>query len=324
MRIGVVLCTYNGERYLQEQLDSILAQTRLPDAMLVQDDGSTDATISILDSFAALAPFAVDVIRNRENLGFVRNFERGIARCSADIIVLSDQDDYWRRDKLRKMEQLFASDDRVAVVFSDAEIVDESRVSFGYGLFHALGVTPAELAKVCRGDLLFVLLKRNIVAGATMALRADRKQQLLPIADGAYHDEWIALVAAAFNEIRYCPEPLIQYRQHSTNQFGGRRVNVIERLRSLLRPRWGKDELRRLQVAERLQERLSNLGVPAAIVTEVKAKLAHQQIRASLPACRRFRVRLIVRELSSGRYSKYSAGWRSAVKDLVSADVRAS
>src|SRR4051812_40446835 len=110
MKLGVALCTYNGERYLSEQLDSIFAQERLPDEVLVQDDGSSDRTLAILDAYAAKAPFTFKVVRNPQNLGFVRNFEHAIGRCSGDVIATSDQDDYWRPDKLKKIEHLFRSD----------------------------------------------------------------------------------------------------------------------------------------------------------------------------------------------------------------------
>lgn len=317
MRIGVVLCTYNGERYLQAQLDSILAQNRLPDEVLVQDDGSSDATVEILESWAAQAPFPVRILRNRANLGFVRNFEQAIVRCGADIIVPSDQDDYWRPDKLQRIDNVFAADDRLSVVFSDAEMVDETLKPLGYGLLHALNVTRGELRCVQKGDFLPIVLRRNVVAGATMALRGARKDRWLPIPDGAYHDEWITLIAAACGELGYCSDPLIQYRQHTANQLGARRGSVAERLRRTFLP-MRKEDLRRLEVMENLLARLTGVGSHADVVRQVQGELDHLRVRTSLPPGRLYRLTPILRELFSGRYSRYSSGWRRAVRDLVS------
>ncbi len=316
MRIGVVLCTYNGERYLSEQLDSILAQERLPDEVLVQDDGSSDRTLAILSSYAAKAPFPLNVVRNRRNLGFVRNFEQGITQCGADIIATSDQDDYWRCDKLKKIEEIFRSDQCISVVFSGAQMVDDGLAPLGYGLLQALHVSDADLERIGRADFLPVLLRRNIAPGSTIAFRAERKERMLPIPEAAYHDEWMTLMAAAFDELRFCAEPLIEYRQHTGNQLGLRRESVLDRMRKALRPVGHKEDIRRLKVIDHLYERIRALGCRPTVLQEVRGKLQHVQMRTSLPSGRLLRVQPVIRELASGRYSKYSS-WRGAVRDLV-------
>src|SRR5437016_11017196 len=108
--IGVVLCTYNGARYVRAQVNSILDQTRKPDVLLAFDDGSQDCTIAELEACIPRASFPLRVVRNGTNLGYLRNFEQGILSCDADIIVLSDQDDWWRPDKLEKIEAAFERD----------------------------------------------------------------------------------------------------------------------------------------------------------------------------------------------------------------------
>jgi len=316
MKIGIVLCTYNGERYLAEQLDSIFAQERLPDEVLVQDDGSSDGTLGILDSYAAKAPFPLNVVRNPQNLGFVRNFELAVTRCRADVIAMSDQDDCWRRDKLKNFEEIFRADRRIGVLFSDAEMVDECLAPLGYRLLQALMVSDSDLERIHRSDFLPVLLRRNICPGATMAFRAERRSHMLPIPEGAYHDEWIALIAAVFDELGSCPDPLIRYRQHAANLLPLRPEGALERIRKALRPIGYKEDLRRLNVIEQLHERVRALGCRPEVLAEVKGKLDHVRMRTSLPSSRLHRLRPVIRELASGRYAKYSS-WRGAVRDLV-------
>jgi glycosyltransferase involved in cell wall biosynthesis len=103
-RISVALCTYNGERFLHQQLDSIAMQTRLPDELVVCDDRSTDRTLAIVREFAASAPYPVRVFENQANLGFAANFEGAIRRCDGDLIALSDQDDVWYPTRLERSE----------------------------------------------------------------------------------------------------------------------------------------------------------------------------------------------------------------------------
>jgi len=315
--LGVVLCTYNGARYLRAQLESIAAQTRRPDVLLVFDDGSRDATIGQLEEFAAVAPFPIRIARNSKNLGYLRNFEQATSNCESDIIVLSDQDDWWRPDKLEQIEAVLARDARAGAVFSDADIVDENLDSLGYRLLDALRVNDEERAFVRSGRIFPVLLRRNIVCGATFAIRANWRDRVLPIPDGiVLHDEWIALVLAAHNGIRFIPDPLIRYRQHAANQIGLRRLYWRDQFRSLLRSR-RPDSERLMKLMRSLHERLSTTGAPADALHEVEEKLVHVQRRLSMRGGRLMRVPTVTRELIRGRYSRYASGWRSALRDLV-------
>src|SRR5215211_1230053 len=125
MKISIAMCTYNGAGFLTAQLESITAQSRRPDEIVICDDGSTDQTKTLLENFAQASPVPVSLKFNQQNLGSIKNFEQAIRLCSGDIIVLSDQDDVWKKDKLEKIEQAFHSNPTAGLVFSDAEIVDE-------------------------------------------------------------------------------------------------------------------------------------------------------------------------------------------------------
>ena len=110
--LSVALCTYNGARFIIAQLESIAAQSRLPDELIICDDHSRDGTLDLVRRFAVSASFSVCVHANPKNLGSTRNFEQAVEMCKGDIIVLCDQDDVWRPDKLVRIETFLAGRSR--------------------------------------------------------------------------------------------------------------------------------------------------------------------------------------------------------------------
>ena len=104
---SIALCTYNGERFLSQQLESLAAQTILPDELVICDDASSDSSLRILEDFAQKAPFIVRIFKNPKNLGYIKNFEKAIGLCSMDVIFLSDHDDYWESEKLNQVLKVF-------------------------------------------------------------------------------------------------------------------------------------------------------------------------------------------------------------------------
>jgi glycosyltransferase involved in cell wall biosynthesis len=322
--VSVALCTYNGEKYLVGQLQSFLRQSLLPAEIVVCDDASADETIRIVRDFAAASPVPVRWQVNPENLGSSRNFERAIVRCAGDIIVLSDQDDVWRPDKIARIVETFAARPRAGLVFSDAEVVDRELNSLGYTLWQSMGFGPArQRAMRAPGGALRVLLKHTAVAGATMAFRAGLRPLLCPIGDGWIHDEWIALLSAGAGEIVAIPEPLVLYRQHGGNQIGGLRRTAFDRAGAVRAT--GRDSatarIRSLarqyrEAAGRLAQFAGNAG-GAVPLDPLLEKIAHLETRARLRGGGRLpRTGLAVTELAKGGYHRYSAGWASFLKDV--------
>src|SRR3954471_22171418 len=122
------MCTYNGAAFLPEQLESIAAQKRAPDELVVSEDRSTDNTADIVRAFSTRVPFPVRFIVNSANLGSTANFENAISMCSGDIVALADQDDVWYANKLERMEQQFVQSEAIVAAFSDADMIrDDSR-----------------------------------------------------------------------------------------------------------------------------------------------------------------------------------------------------
>ena len=324
MKLSVAMCTYNGERYLREQLEALGAQTRLPDELIVCDDGSADETVRIVFDFAARVPFPVRVHTSKQNLGSTRNFEQAIRLCQGDIIALCDQDDVWLPEKLARLETEFANAPEVGLVFTDAEVVDEQLRPLGYSLWEKLGFGGKEIERLRHGSGFDALLQGSTVTGATAAFRARFRALVLPIPNDIplIHDAWLALLIAATSEVLPIPEMLIKYRQHS-----GQQVGAVERRGSPRGFAAAFHGLRRknpyaemiavaLSVRDRLLDQQSEFDGRKAIV-DLEARIAHLEARSKLPRAFLPRANLVLRELFTVRYHRYSKGLSSAAKDLV-------
>ena len=336
IKFSVAMCTYNGAQFVGQQLESIAAQTRPPDELVVCDDVSSDATRAIVEAFAAAAPFPVRLHANRQTLGSTKNFEQVIALCTGDIIVLCDQDDVWHADKLRRTEEVFLSAPGVGAVFTDAEVVDENLRPLGYRLWPRIGFDAAKRKRIDDGQSFDLLAVANVVTGATLAFRGEFKQLLLPIpTDAVYiHDGWIAVMIAAVARIAVIDEPLLSYRQHAAQQQGvtaevyeraarggesGARSLSVEDVRRTATARRDysfDDELRKSRkIYERLAARQDTFPCAASLAT-IRRRLVHLEARAAMPAPKLSRVPRVLRELVTLRYRRYSNGLRSAARDL--------
>lgn len=204
MRVSVAMCTYNGESYLQEQLDSFVRQSYRPHELIVCDDASTDSTADILRSFCTSAPFEVSVYENPKRVGYVRNFELAISRCRGDVIFLSDQDDVWFEKKIERHLEMFARAPESMAVINDAEITDAQLGTTGLtkiGQTRSSGSSPS-----------------NFVTGCCTSFRASLGDIIFPIpAEYVTHDSWINRIGDALGR-RVVLEEVLQYiRRHDEN-----------------------------------------------------------------------------------------------------------
>jgi glycosyltransferase involved in cell wall biosynthesis len=211
--VSVCLATYNGERFLRRQMDSVLTQLGRHDELVVTDDGSTDSTLQIVESYrdprVKLLPFV-------QRLGSTRAFERSIAYATGEYIFLCDQDDVWFPDKIAVSVQMLQDRDVLAVV-SDARVID------------ADGETLIESYQSWRGSRegFWANWAKNGFLGCCMAFRGSAKQILLPFpATINMHDEWIGLCCATAGLVRFTPRQLIAYRRHGGNVTGMRHRSV--------------------------------------------------------------------------------------------------
>jgi len=229
LSFSIAMCTYNGSHYLGPQLESIAAQKRMPDELVVCDDRSSDDTVSLVNHFARTAPFPVKIFINEKNLGYTKNFEKVIGLCEGDIIALSDQDDVWHPDKLHRMEVIFTSRPDVGGVFSNARLVDADLTPFNNTLWDVIRFTRREQDLVREGRSIDVLMRHPIVTGATFGFRSLHRNHILPIPAGWVHDGWIALIVATISRLEITEEELVYYRQHPESQIGAREKSPITR-----------------------------------------------------------------------------------------------
>jgi hypothetical protein len=220
--VEVLLATYNGERFLGEQIDSILAQDYPRLRILVRDDGSQDATWSILCQYAGKYPSQIRLMDDRTPTGSPQgNFLRLMLAATADYVCFADQDDVWLPDKvsrsmaaMKHLEQQHGTDAPL-LVFSDLRVVDEDLRPIAPSMWRRLAVEPNSAQRLER------LLGRSVVTGCTMAINPAllRRARRMP-PEAAMHDRWIALLAACMGASGIVSGQTVLYRQHADNAIG--------------------------------------------------------------------------------------------------------
>lgn len=327
LSISVALCTHNGERFIREQVRSICLQTRAPSEIVLSDDASSDGCVGLVRETVAEcngtrveAPIVLRILQNVAPLRVTKNFEQAVRACAGDLVALSDQDDVWRVDRLERMAGEFERRADLLLLHTDARLVDGERRDLRRSLLQSLEVTPAEIAQIHSGQAFDVFLRRNLVTGATAVFRRTLCHDALPFPVEWLHDEWLAIMGATLGVVDVMQQPLIDYRQHGANQVGARRRSLVEKVRLALASR-GDMHARRVVKARRLLERLKQLGdrVPAERLEQAWQKLAHERLRAELPADRFARLLPVLREMRAGGYSRFGYGLQGAVRDLLEA-----
>lgn len=234
MKTSVVICTYNGSLYIEEQLCSILEQTVRVDEIIICDDRSTDNTVLLIKSFQNTNPH-ITLSVNNEQLGSTRNFLKGIKRTSGNIIFLSDQDDYWEPNKVERMLDVFRQNPTIEVIatngyFYDGKESSDDKVS----VWNIPDLLNKEKVDFTYFEVITSLT--NFATGASMAFRNNIKNLLMYNGEHKelLHDEYIALLACQRNTFLFLEEKLFHYRIHPDQQVGSeffklnhKRINYI-------------------------------------------------------------------------------------------------
>jgi hypothetical protein len=217
--VSVAMATFNGARFIREQLDSLAVQSYLPSELIISDDGSTDETLQLVNDFARTAPFPVIVHRNDVRLGYRANFLHATTLCTSELIAFSDQDDVWHRRKIERCVPLFDNPE-VLLVFHRAIVttMDGSPV----GLIDYPAAPNTINCPMSTGPWPFAY-------GFTQVFR--RSLPFLPslwansvdhycIKERMAHDQWFFFLGSVLGSLAYVKEPLACYRQHDSNEKG--------------------------------------------------------------------------------------------------------
>ena len=317
--ISIALATFNGARFLGEQLESYLAQERLPDELVVGDDGSSDGTLDLLRSFASSAPFPVRILDGPSSGGIASNFERTIAACAGDLILLSDQDDIWFSSKIAVVERAMAAAPDMLALHHDEWVFDNA--------------TGARLPLTMSTRL----RKQNswehvLYAGNCSALRRALLPIVLPILPGLGYDEWLSLLPERLGARLILDEPLQSWRRHGSNSSTpvaaeARPPTPLAMARRFgtgdPRAGWALERAKLAFVAERIAATAAKVD---ALLGPGRAERAIQSLEQSIAGIEQRSERLglatwrrwasVAAALARGEYRQF-AGWRSAAKDAV-------
>jgi len=203
--VSIAMCSYNGDRFIKEQINSILTQTYCNIELIIVDDGSKDNTVKIINDYIK-KDSRIKLFQNEKNLGFIKNFEKAIGLCSGDYIALSDQDDIWKNNKLEDFIKNIGSN---ILIYSDSIIIDEYSKNIGIEFIR-------DKKKLVKGKCNRAFLFHNCVSGNTLMFKKELTKDILPIPKQVnFHDIWIAFVASTIGTITYTDEPYTYYRRYN-------------------------------------------------------------------------------------------------------------
>jgi glycosyltransferase involved in cell wall biosynthesis len=318
-RVSVAMCTCDGARFLPEQLQSIASQTILPNELVVCDDVSTDNSVAIIEDFSRQAPFEVKLFRNGARLGPAKNFGKALRLCESEIIFLSDQDDIWKSTKVESLVGPLHRDPQAVYAFSNAEMINELGDPLGQTFWDEVGLSRSVNRFSGLGQLR-LLLRENLIAGASMAFRASFREIVLPIPSGWMHDHWIVLLGSTWSHGIPVPERLFKYRRHTSQVNGLRKKSLGHVVRESIST--GQDAyFKKIEQFREIQMRLDLARVSAQCPQDrlelLKQKEAHLLKRATLRSASGIsRAIGVLAEASTGRYQLFSDSWLSIVRDL--------
>ncbi|MCK0152859.1 glycosyltransferase family 2 protein [Alcanivorax sp. S6407] len=204
MKISIAMASYNGEKYIREQLESFLTQTRLPDELIITDDCSNDITEEIVNEFSSRAPFKVVFHKNKKNHGYCGNFNEALIRTTGDIVFLSDQDDVWFPEKIERMVSLAEKNPDKLLLMNDAVLTDAH--------LNPLEVTRLDQFRSGGMNL------DDFVMGCCCLIKREFLELALPIPEEYHsHDHWLVKLADGMSSKMVVDTALQYYRRHENN-----------------------------------------------------------------------------------------------------------
>lgn len=316
LTVSVALCSYDGEKYIAEQLQSIFNQTVKPSEIIICDDCSQDNTVKIINDLIKQTLIKSDLIINSVNLGYIKNFEKAIKLCSGDIIFLSDQDDVWLPQKIEKHLLRYSETD-CSLVFSDAFLVDEKLNKYNISLLEK-GHTNL-LIKENYTELFTILKMKNVATGTTMSFKKNLKKYIFPFSNNVCHDYWITLLTDMSNKkIELINERLVLYRLHDNNCVGVKLKESFlkKKINNFFHQRAIRDYPYKLYRSFYLFSK-SNKDFNKAKVNDIFNLYSFWQRRVLLNSCTfRMGFKIIFYDYQNKQYFDLSTGYRKIIMDI--------
>jgi len=321
MKLSVCMATYNGEKFIKEQIESILNQTHKPDEIIISDDASKDKTQDILIEYQKRYPDLIKVILNKDNAGFVKNFERALLASSGDLVALSDQDDVWLPEKLQEEYSILEKNPNVGLTFSDLKLVDENLNEIEKSMWEYHNWKMNGYIK--GADFFESILKFNRVTGCTIMIRRQILNDLIPFDSRIHlHDYWLALGSSLLSDVFAINKQLVLYRQHSNNQIGAginKTINYDQYLANLQKEAKGlfKEKEFREYIFEYVKEHTKNY----LIIKRVDKYRVFNELRYKLYSGQSLLNRLLIVFRLTFRINLY-ADKKSFLRDIFSSKIR--
>ena len=206
--VSVVIAAYNGAKYIEEQVNSILQQSYVPIEIIIVDDCSKDNTVSIIQNFQKYNP-NIKLVLNEVNLGYIKNFEKGLTLASGDFIAPCDQDDIWLPDKIKICVENLQENE---IVYCNSILIND--------MGHPTGKKLSDIKRLTNFDTCLNYAIGNSAPGHAMLFRKSVIEYCLPFPDLLPHDYWIGFKASQHGILKFIDTPLVLYRQHDSNVFG--------------------------------------------------------------------------------------------------------
>lgn len=325
LRVSVALATYNGEKFVVEQLRSMVHQSCPPYEIVVHDDASTDSTWSHLKQFQSESIVPVRLFRNSTNVGYIQNFARAIKSCRGDYIALADQDDYWLPTRLEAVVEAICSHPGCGAVVTNAEVVDANLDPWGVTLYGRLSDAVGS-----EHQILDAMLKKSIIKGCTVVFRSDLRPYLFPFPKHRWgHDHWIVLIASVLSHVFLLEKPMMYYRRHAHNSGNDPTLDhpikgkIVRAWQNLNLEAYQRDYYRWYELYHHLSSidppsEEARLRVNALAMSKISDRLELARIRLELRQKRRTGRPFPILSLLRNRwYHRFANGFQTAVKDII-------
>lgn len=312
MKVSVVMCTYNGASYVEEQIKSIVHQTRRVDEIIVSDDNSDDETLEIVKPILLASRIDYKIIKNIPGKGVSENFFSAMKQATGDYVFTADQDDIWKEEKveifLNRIEKT-----KKLLYFSDGELVDANAELLGVSLWSTLNIDYQMMVTHKIED---ILLNRCVVTGSAMAVSKRLIDMVSYIPESWLHDGWFSIIAAYNHSIEPINSCTYYYRQHGNNVVGAKKLTLSGRINSWVRNISKQTQLRK--------QRYNRYSAVKELIGDDENEMVEncvnfwEALTRITSSNKQTAIAIIVKNFVNGNYGKYYTGIRGATRDIIS------